>query len=512
MHSVLDIPADIWQGYILCFLEVRWVLFFEQVSRRARTIIRNEEYWQKVGSKVLAHVPWVERDKTRVMLALKVMRTFECLKSSSAPSVAKLQARMATVVKTKSRDNPICKAHMARSGHILYWTKKDDVVRARPSVGRLSPMRSRPATPAVLKKKRQSYPSLLERMASSSTASTSDMSEREEETKAPVLRPLLAHFHKPSGVLAVACSDKSISLVDTNTVESTEVLAEKELRSKPGCGHTAQISCIAMDTTSVYTGSFDASVRVWGRSSGKPLAVLGGHSDAVLHLLVDPLGARDGLLVSSSHNGSTGLPTIMVHDVAARSVVATMVLPAGLTGVGKLAHVEGGYTRHCFAASMKNEVVVFDSRSAKAVLQVPMVTGVLSALRSEGDCIYTAGGESLPSIGALDLRTGRRLWTVEDAHDRVITSLEVSCATDGVVEARHLFSASRDGSLKVWDVSKETAGGGCTHVNTFYKDTKKGGIHTCAWDGYHLITYRNHYIEVLDFTHRSKYNRMVSYV
>ena len=145
---------------------------------------------------------------------------------------------------------------------------------------------------------------------------------------------------------------------------------------------------------------------------------------------------------------------------------------------------------------MKYAVVPFDLRTGNHIGVVSTGLGAGSAFHmaegssSSGGMVYVGGSESAPGISGCDTRMMKRVFQVENAHDKVITCL----AADTFNGTPHLFSASRDGTVRIWD----TLSG--SRVACLFEHTNRGGIHNMTWNGLQLLTLRNQSVQVLDFT------------
>jgi len=92
------------------------------------------------------------------------------------------------------------------------------------------------------------------------------------------------------GLLAVASTDKSVTVYDKATLASIATLQ-----------HESWVSSLAADATNLYAGVGDGSVTVWNASSRSLLCKLTGHME---HHAVSALALREGILYTTAWDGA----------------------------------------------------------------------------------------------------------------------------------------------------------------------------------------------------------------
>jgi WD40 repeat protein len=202
-------------------------------------------------------------------------------------------------------------------------------------------------------------------------------------------------FSKDGHYIVSAGVDKVVKLWEITT-KDIPLLAE----------HTGAVESVAVspDGTKIASGASDKSIKIWDRASGTELATLTGHADGVISLAFT-LDSKT--LVSSSADRS-----IRLWDVATGKE-----LPRSPS------------QQQSFTGLINPSPYVFVPPDGKRLFA------------------WVPANERLTTIGAFDLTSGAELFEVRDT-GRHVHALAFSA--DGKTAA----TASKDGSIRVWDLDK----------------------------------------------------------
>ncbi|KAM4603231.1 uncharacterized protein O3C94_023399 isoform 2-T2 [Discoglossus pictus] len=174
-------------------------------------------------------------------------------------------------------------------------------------------------------------------------------------------------------------------------------------------GHSDLVTCLLIQGTTVISGSWDTSVRVWDLSSCSELKTLCGHTGEVLCL---------------SHISEVGVAAI---------------LQAECQGSSQLSHDD-----HLVSSGSSDcSIRVWNLRTGLAVLSIYTFSAV-SALAHIPDTSLLVSGSDGGKVEVWDLQS-RESQQSERAHGESVTVLQVR---SGLV-----FSGSAEGSVKIWRIS-----------------------------------------------------------
>ena len=425
-------------------------------------------YWEGVAPAVLSpelrcvqmHHGIAPRDLC--IASLKATGLLHCLLQDPSRA-AKTVAKVTNEVRCKANTAPFHGAYLGLTGRLTYWRKMDPEPHTRAFTS--------PVVPFVAPK-----------------------SVSEDALKAI---PQAARHHRPSGVLIVGTMN-AVHLIDTMKGLRGDSIAKKVIKAAPGHGHSAAIAAVDADFTRIYSTSYDTTVRVWGRSSGKLIMNIKPHKDPVTHLLVDQLAECSARIVTASLGRSLG---IFLHEFGESGVTSKKMQAHGSRLCGLIHVGEGGV---CFGAGVENKVMVWDSRvGVQAVQSAVVMPGFLSAMHSRGEAVYVAGGESSPTVAGIDIRSFSsekpHVFERKSLHAKPITALHAHTAADAASQTRTvLFSSSRDGFLKLTDTSARAD----TPPVELLGGAGRGGLHSMEWCGTSLLLVRCQTLQAIDFSGR----------
>ena len=274
-------------------------------------------------------------------------------------------------------------------------------------------------------------------------------------------------FSPDGAVLAVACSDTTVTLVDTETA------ARRPLR-----GHAAQVLAVAFspDGRRLASGSQDGEVRIWSRGGGLERSWSSGGA-SVHALAYTPsgqllAGLADGRVARLEGDGSAvllGEPASAVRALAVHPGGAMMAaahtdgtvevrsLPDGSPRTTLAAH-QGPARAVAFSpdgallatAGLDGAVRLWSARTFEPAPSPEGGPSSVTALAFSPDGATLASGGGGGSVILWDPLTGVRKGAIDDQRGRV---LDLAFAPS----APWLASVSNDHTLSLWDVRPRAA-------------------------------------------------------
>ena len=236
--------------------------------------------------------------------------------------------------------------------------------------------------------------------------------------------------YSPDGTKMAVATGIGIWIYEAETADELNLLT----------GHTKAVSSVAFspDGTTLASGSYDGTVRLWDMGSGREIHTLTGHTKAVSSVAFSPDGAT---LASGSYDGTVSLWDVATgteryalkgHTRSIRSIDdvtfnhdGTMLASAGVFNALRLWEVANGTEIRTIAAGRN---------------------GVFSVAFSPITNTLASGGHD-KTVRVWDADTGAELHTLE-GHTHHVSHVVFSPAADVLASAT---GSHWDTTIRVWD-------------------------------------------------------------
>jgi WD40 repeat protein len=232
-------------------------------------------------------------------------------------------------------------------------------------------------------------------------------------------------WSRESGLLAVSGADGVIRIYQADDGRLLRTLE----------GHLDGVSSVTFDPlgTTLASGSYDRTVKLWNVASGQPLHTL-GHPESVMSVAFHPLGRT---LASGSHD-----KTVRLWDVATGAPVLT--LEGHRETVNCVAFDSPSGT--IASGSHDGTVKLWGVESGQLLHTLEGHRGPVMSVAFDGPGRMLASGSQDHTVKLWDVASGRWLRTLEGQSNTV-----TSVAFDPLGST--LATGSHDQTVKVWDVA-----------------------------------------------------------
>lgn len=224
---------------------------------------------------------------------------------------------------------------------------------------------------------------------------------------------------------------------DDATIKIWELSTGKEIRTLTGHTHYVYSLAISPDGKHLFSGSGDKTIKIWHWGNGEELQTLNGHSEWVYALAISPDGhklvsggADNTIKIWQLSNLSSDLRTLTGHS--------DTIFSLAISRDGKML-VSGGNdkTIKIWELSSGQEIRTLTGHSS---------TVFALAISPDGQTLYSGSGSADSTIKIWQLNTGRQLGTLR-GHSDAVRSLIIS--SDG----KRLISGGNDKTIKIWELS-----------------------------------------------------------
>jgi WD40 repeat protein len=263
---------------------------------------------------------------------------------------------------------------------------------------------------------------------------------------------LRGHQHWVRAVIATPDSQKVISGSVDHTLKIWDLESGEILHSLQG--HTGEVTSVAMvDQQRVISASNDCTLRVWNIETGTTLKILTGHTGAVRHVAVTPDGRKaisaaiDNTLKVWDLDSAIEQDHIQSESIHRGSVA---ILPSGdraISTISNLSKAPTNLTTWSLQDGTACDSLEQYGWSSDIFTILPDGQKVIAASRQQLDTELAAFEKAALKIW--DLKTGKELLTLADPAGGI---LAIAVTPDGKIAV----TASRDKTLRVWDLNNET--------------------------------------------------------
>ncbi|VDM39990.1 unnamed protein product [Toxocara canis] len=379
--------------YVLSYLDARWLLSSEMVSRSWRRVIAHGKLWRRlIERSVATDAVWKGIVEKRGWLVTFHYSFFEKLRVT-------LKQKFLFISKE-------C-AHTLVHHELGY--DRAAIERLRGSV-------------ESLETQHHFYRNLYPRIYKDIESLKSNWHNGRH-----VLSRITCHSEPSRGVYCLQYDDeKIISGLRDHTIKIWQrdtLQCSQTLR-----GHTGSVLCLQYDDRVIISGSSDTTVRVWDVHTGELLHTLLHHVEAVLHLRF-----QNGIMVTCSKDRS-----IAVWDmVSPREINVRRVLVAHRAAV----NVVDFDNKYIVSASGDRTIKVWSTDSCEFVRTLIGHRRGIACLQYHDRLVVS--GSSDNTIRLWDIEIGTCLKILE-GHEQLVRCIRF--------DSKRIVSGAYDGRIKVWDL------------------------------------------------------------
>jgi len=236
-------------------------------------------------------------------------------------------------------------------------------------------------------------------------------------------------FSPDGSTLASGSYDKTIKLWDVST--DSEIATLK--------GHSRWVNSVIFspDSNIIASGSDDKTIKLWNVSTRREIVTLRGHSSLILSVAFSP----DGLLLASGGSNNT----IKLWYVSTRMQIVTLRGHSGW--VRSVAFSPDG--RMLVSGSLDKTVKLWDVSTHRKIVTLEEHSDYIRSVTFSPDGHILASGSDDKTIKLWDILTHFQIATLK-GHSGGVRSVAFS------PNSRILASGSDDKTVKLWDVKTQT--------------------------------------------------------
>lgn len=259
------------------------------------------------------------------------------------------------------------------------------------------------------------------------------------------LRTLTGHREEVDGVAISADGGLAISASFDKTLKVWDVTTGRELRTLTGHRQGVNKVALSADGQLAVSASHDKTLKVWDVATGSELFTLRGHSDSVIGVAMH---ADKRLVVSSSLDN-----TVKMWDIS-RVRSSDKVEPREQRTIQEKIHVKDTAvcvdSRRIIFASSDGTLRVWDMDTGRELRTLTGHSDSVSdvAVSADGRLVFSGSYDN--TLKVWDMETGRELRTFT-GHSAFVKGVAISA------DGRLAVSGSYDNTIKVWDISSALA-------------------------------------------------------
>jgi len=228
-----------------------------------------------------------------------------------------------------------------------------------------------------------------------------------------------------------------ISEYNYDQIKIFDLSSEEEEPKTTLIGHNAAISALVIseDGQTLYSGSFNSTIRVWNLENNTCIGTLIGHYGVVYSLAITP-----GFIISGSEYG-----TVKCWSRTTRECIKTIKASDGwILAIASHTYTDGSSLFASGSSDKKIRLYEDDDEDKKCIRTLLGHTNSVSSLTFNFDGSHLASGSLDNTIKIWDVSSGICLQALDWVH--VVGIYAIASTKDGL----RLISGSSDGMICVW--------------------------------------------------------------